>query len=471
MCNPFQSSKVFHFILITFIAIISFLAGYTTSASAEQADYMNDTAFIKDALNEIASLLETKYVLPEKASFYAEEFRNKFQEGVYDRHTDPKEFARQVTSDLISITKDKHIYFRLIESSDVGEEPVSSIHHPIRYNRLILAENQGFFKLEWLQEKIGYIDIRRFCYYPDIKDMVNAAIRFLSGSNAIIIDLREHQGGSGDYLSSYFLKYPTQLTGTYYREHDFTEEQWTSKEIGMEPLTDVPLFLLTSKRTFSAAEYFAYNMKLLKRAVIIGDSTKGGAHSVDLFNIKDKFEIYIPTARAINPITKSNWEGIGVIPDIVVPSEAALDTAIALARKAGAEYAGEKEAELKPAVDEMEIHLDRAEKLYRDGKRNEGGAALDSFFQIARRHDLVNEFFMDVLAYNYLSPEDEEILYAVLKKKIEFFPESPTAYESLAYAYFRNNKKELAINNYKKAAELNPDNRNALRMVERLQNN
>ena len=220
----------------------------------------------------------------------------------------------------------------------------------------------------------------------------------------------------------------------------------------MERLTDVPLFLLTSNRTFSASESFAYDMKVRKRAIIIGDSTKGGAHSVDLYKIDDQFEIYISTARAINPITETNWEGTGVVPDIIVPSESALDTAIVLAKIAGEEFAKAKEAKLKLAVEKMQIHMVRAETLFQENKIDDAEKALDSVFQIANKHNLINEFFIDVLAYNFSSEKDEQILYAILKKKIEFFPNSPTAYEilgdTLIIGIIKKNRQLLILKRY-----------------------
>ena len=453
------------------LTLILYSVGISSSfVIAQQDNNMSDKTYKVEVLQKIASLLETKYVFPEMAKKYAEEFRKKCERGFYESYTNPKEFAEQATADLISITKDKHINFRLIESSDIGEKPESSLHHPIRYHRLGINENKGFSKLEWIEGNIGYLDIRRFYYISDVRDMVIATMKILSNADAIIIDLRENGGGSGDYLSSYFLKHPTQLNSWYSREDDFLTEVWTFKEIGVERLTAVPLFLLTSKRTFSAAESFAYDMKVRERATIIGDSTKGGAHSVDLYKIDDQFEIYIPTVRAINPITGENWEGTGVIPDILIPAESALDTAIVLAKKAGAEFARAKEAKLKLAVEEMQVLMDRAEMFFRENKKDKAETALDSVFQIADKHHLINEFFIFVLAYNYFSKEDEQILYAILKKKIEFFPRSPTAYEALGYAYYKNNNKELAISNYKKVLELDPDNRNAMNMIKRLRN-
>jgi tetratricopeptide (TPR) repeat protein len=335
-----------------------------------------------------------------------------------------------------------------------------------------MLEHLGFHKLEWIDGNIGYLDLRRFYPISESKETLDAAMRFLAAANAIIIDLRENQGGAGEslpYFCSYFFEYPTQLTGHYSREDDFLTEFWTAREIAGERRSDVPLFLLTSDRTFSAAEAFAYDMKVRNRATLIGDSTKGGAHSVDLYQLNDQFEIYISTARAINPVTSSNWEGTGVIPDIVVPSHSALDTAIVLARSAAEEHRRPKEARLALAVDEMQMRLGQAERLYREDRTSDADIALDSAFQIGNKVGLINEFFIDVLAYNYLSEADEQILYAILQKKIEFFPESPTAHETLAYAYYKNGRNELAIEHYEMVLQLDPENSNVARMIKRLQ--
>lgn len=240
------------------------------------------------------------------------------------------------------------------------------------------------------------------------------------------------------------------------------------KIVGVLPLKTVPLFLLTSQKTFSAAEWFAYDMKVRKRATIVEEPTGGGARSVDLFKLNDQLEIYIPTSRAINPITGGNWEGTGVLPDVPVPSEAALDKAMELAKIAADKHWQEKEKSLTSAVNEMQTQLDQAEKLFREDKKEAAEAALDSVFRIGDGQGLINEFFVNVLAYNYTSDKDEQILYAIMKKNIDFFPNSPTAYDSLAYAYFSHGKKAQAIECFTKVLELDPENRNAKKMIERL---
>jgi tetratricopeptide (TPR) repeat protein len=209
-------------------------------------------------------------------------------------------------------------------------------------------------------------------------------------------------------------------------------------------------------------------MKVRKRATLVGDSTKGGAHDVGYFKIDDRFEMYLSIGRGINPVTQANWEGVGVIPDVVVPASAALDTAIALARKAAETYGKKKEDQLKRGVERMEVLLARAEQRYRENDTISAKASLDSMFHIAGTLGLVTEFFMDVLAYNYYSDRNEAMLFTVLTKSTELFPRSSTAYETLATTYYDLGKEDLALKNYRKVIELDPDNTNAQRRLAEL---
>ena len=448
-------------------AMICFVCSLYSFAGAQDHS-LSDKPYKAGLLDKIAGLIESKYVLPDKAQIYEDNFRKLYKSGCYDSCSNPKAFAEKITSDLIGITGDKHISLRVKEPGDTIEKVESPLRHPIRYHRLGIRENRGFSKLEWLDGNIGYLELRRFYLYPDVRDMVIASMKFLSHADAIIIDLRGNGGGSGDYLSSYFLAHPTQLTGWYSRADDFLTEFWTNGTIGIKPLVDVPLFLLTGGETFSAAESFAYDMKVRSRATIIGESTKGGAHSVDLFQIDDQFEIYIPTTRAVNPVSGTNWEGTGVVPDVSVPAESALDTAIMLARIKASEYQKTKVVELERAIDDMQSHIEQMEKLYRENEDQLASTALDSVIRIADTHGMLSEFFMYVLAYHYNSREDAQIRYAILKKRIEQFPDSPTAHEDLAYAFYRNNDNEAAIAAFRRVLEKNHGNRNAMNMINKI---
>src|SRR5205823_13837076 len=135
---------------------------------------------------------------------------------------------------------------------------------------------------------------------------------------SIIVDLRRNDGGHPHtvaVLCSYFLNAkPTQLTGVYWRVFDDVEEVWTVAELLGPRYLDNPVYLLTSRQTFSAAEQFAYDLKHLGRATLVGEPTRGGAHRVAEVPVQDHFVVAIPNGRAVNPITQTNWEGSGVPP-------------------------------------------------------------------------------------------------------------------------------------------------------------
>ncbi len=353
----------------------------------------------------------------------------------------------------------------------VIKEADDPLREPFRLLKLMQNEHYGFQRLDRIEGNIGYLDLRRFTPLSVAKGMAVGAVYFLSHTDAIIIDLRENPGGMADmiqFLSNYFFDHPTQLSGLYMREDNFINETWTSEKIEGKRMTDVPLFLLTSRKSFSAAEAFAYDMKIRGRATIIGDTTLGGAHNVDLFKINDRFEIYLSTGRAINPGTGANWEGVGVIPDIAVSAEVALDTAIVYAKKAAEKYGKKKEVELDEAVKSLQNQLARAELLFKDEKIRLAEALIDSLFQTGLKVKLSSEFFVNILAYEYVKKQNEQMATAILKKNIEYNPGSFSAYESLAMAYLYLDKKDLALQYFEKALELKPNTSYSAKMVKRL---
>jgi tetratricopeptide (TPR) repeat protein len=435
---------------------------------AQQPGRSADRAYKDVVLRKVAELVENKYVLADKAKGFADAFRAKGASGAYDAFLDDKEFAAAVSADLVSITRDKHMNLRVIESSEIGEVAVSPLHHPVRFARLREKENTGFARLEMIEPGVGLLELRRFYSFDQAKDMAQAAMSFLAAANAIIIDVRENGGGSGDYLSSFFLPYPAQLSGLYTRADDTLTETWTRRDIGMKPRTDVPLFILIGPRTFSAAEYFAYDMQSRKRATLVGEPTGGGAHNIDLFRVDDRFELSVSTGRAVSPVTGGNWEGIGVLPDVPAPAASALEQALPLAKEAAERFDKAKQARVKNAVDGMQADLDRAEALFKEQRTAEAEAALDSLFLKARSAGLLTEFFVVAFAYNYRSGESDATLLAILKLGLEYFPRSSDLAEYSAYACYERGEKDLALRYFRKALELNPDSRTSAKMVKEL---
>jgi len=159
-------------------------------------------------------------------------------------------------------------------------------------------------------------------------------MKFLSNSEALIIDLRKNGGGEGiTLLSSYFFSSDKVYLGSCFcRDTTQNEHYWTSTDISGS-ISKTDLYILTSSGTFSAAEDFAYTMQSLKRAIIVGETTRGGAHPVGVFIVKGDILTQISICESYNPITKTNWEGVGVVPDIKTTSENSLHNAYALALK------------------------------------------------------------------------------------------------------------------------------------------
>jgi C-terminal processing protease CtpA/Prc len=165
-----------------------------------------------------------------------------------------------------------------------------------------------------------------------------AALNFLADSDVLILDLRDNHGGMSGMvvlIASYLFDEPIHLNDAYDRKNAI-KEFWTSPNVPGKKFIGKPVFLLTSKATFSAAEDFCYAVKNLKRATLVGERTGGGAHPVDLQRIDDHFSIVVPLARSISPITKTDWEGAGVEPDVNVPAADALTEALARARAGAA---------------------------------------------------------------------------------------------------------------------------------------
>jgi len=159
-------------------------------------------------------------------------------------------------------------------------------------------------------------------------------MNFLANVDAAIFDLRENGGGDPKMVqtvASYLFDKPTHLNDLYNRKDDKTTQYWTLPYLPGSRLVDQPAYVLTSKRTFSGGEEFCYDLKTQKRATLVGETTGGGAHPVAGHRINDHFMIGVPDSRPINPVTKIDWEGTGVTPDVSVNAEDALETAEKLA--------------------------------------------------------------------------------------------------------------------------------------------
>jgi hypothetical protein len=281
--------------------------------------------------------LNEYYVYPDVAKKMEEAIRARQKRGEYDSVVDGETFARMLTEHLRDVSHDRHlgVNFSAAPMPPPRSGPDPDAEARMRAN--LERSNCAFEKVEWLRPNIGYLKFNGFASPSICGPTASAAMNFLGSVDALIIDLRENGGGDPRmvaYISSYLFNERTHLNDLYNRKEDHTEEFWTQPDVPGKKLGGKPVFLLTSKRTFSGAEEFSYNLKNLKRATIIGETTGGGAHPVSGHRIDDHFSIGVPFARAINPISKTNWEGTGVEPDVKASADEALDVAKKMAAEA-----------------------------------------------------------------------------------------------------------------------------------------
>lgn len=281
-----------------------------------------------------ANVLVNSYVFPEVGEKMAEAVTGALEKGAYDSITDERAFAEKLTEDLRAISHDKHLRVSL---SPVEPHKTASF---VPEGDEARRENYAFRKVEVLPGNIGYVKFDLFLDGEQAQKTAAAAMGFVRNCDAVIFDLRTNGGGSPEmirFLSSYFLPAGTHLNSMVDRSGNIVEEFKTLDKVPGEKLADgVPIFVLTSSTTFSGAEEFSYNLKNLKRATIVGETTGGGAHPVKGERLTDRFMIGVPFMRAMNPISKTNWEGVGVEPDVKVEAGKALDRAMELAQQATA---------------------------------------------------------------------------------------------------------------------------------------
>lgn len=294
-----------------------------------------DAAQKKQAVEELSNLLADNYVFPEVATKVSDVLRQNLAAGSYDSDGDASSFARALTRDLQAVAKDRHL--RVGPAPPGWKPPEESEAEKARQDESLRKENYLFEKLEILPGNIGYMDLRGFIETRIAGDTAVGAMAFLANCDALIFDLRQNGGGDPvmiQLLSSYLFRESTHLNDLYFRKGDRRDQFWTLPYVPGKQLVDVPVYVLTSGETFSGAEEFTNNLKVLKRATVIGETTGGGANPGEAHAFGCCFRVFVPTGRAINPTTGTNWEGTGVEPDIKVPAPEALAVARVEALKA-----------------------------------------------------------------------------------------------------------------------------------------
>lgn len=329
----------------------------------------SDPAFIDSAtqaeiIHNLEEKLKTCYVFPEVADQICIRLQHYWDAGEYSQLNEGNLFALGLTLHLQDASHDEHLWVKW------HPEALPEDEGQLRLNKTWQAERQqearldnfGFYKLERLPGGVGVVDIHYFHRPAWGGEAAVAAMGFLAGSQAIIFDLRQCTGGFPGMIAlicSYlFTEEPVHLASIYWRDEDFTQQYWTYGYIPGKRFVEKPVYVLTSKDTFSGGEMFADILQTRKRATVIGEQTDGGANVGASYRLHPHFEAFIPIGRSINPLKNSNWEGTGVSPDIPIPQAQSITVAYKLALQSVLVDIGEATSEqLRKLADEAKAAL------------------------------------------------------------------------------------------------------------------
>jgi len=278
------------------------------------------------------SNLNRYYVDPVLAREMSDVLQTHEENGDDNAATAGPAFAALLTKQMRDVSHDRHLDLIYSEQPLPDHAAGPSAEALARYRGDMQRSNCTFEEIELLPKSIGYLKLDSFPELSVCGSTATAAMRRLNGTDALIFDLRDNTGGFPDmvsFLAAYLFDYPTYF---YNPRENVSEQSWTPSPIASNHLADKPVYVLTSSATSSGAEQLCYNLKMLKRATLVGETTRGVAHATAFHRLDDHFGMGIPETKPINPYGTPDWEGTGVAPDIQVPAARALQTALKMAR-------------------------------------------------------------------------------------------------------------------------------------------
>lgn len=305
-------------------------------------DYI-DAATRERLVSDVLRQLEQKFVFPKRVTEKLPVLVARWSTAGFAGITSAGELINVMNADLTDAFHDGHLLL-LPQRADAMPPGIFDTAEPDAAALAELEEREkilgyGIVETKVLDGNIGYIEIQHFPYVrmTGLPRAIVAAMERVRETKALIIDLRWNSGGDGDtvaHIMAYLLDRRTLLAREYDRVTGKTSEDWTPATVpGPRYGAHRPVWVLISRKTFSGGEEMAYDLQTLKRGRLIGETTGGGAHHNMVVRVGGDFVLSIPTARAESPITHTDWDGVGVKPDVAVDAQRALDVALAEARK------------------------------------------------------------------------------------------------------------------------------------------
>lgn len=277
--------------------------------------------------------LQQHYIEPAVARRIAAALREHERAGEYDAATDGMALAALLTRQIRDVSHDMHLEVLYSQAPLPERPPAATAGTDASYREAMERANCTFESVKILPHNVGYLKLNSFPEPSVCGRAARAAMARLNNAGAIIFDLQDNRGGFPEMvmlIAAYLFDHPVYM---YNPREDMSERLWTRSPVPGNRLADKPAYVLTSSRTFSAAEHFTYNLKMLKRATLVGETTAGATDVGTFHRIDDHFGMGIRETRAINPYSEPDWAVTGVKPDVQVNAADALGTAERLARR------------------------------------------------------------------------------------------------------------------------------------------
>jgi hypothetical protein len=322
--------------LSNLLALLSLAAGLIGTTSAQTIPL----AERRQLLEKAQQLLREQYFQPEVATKLAQRLRENRR--AYEAIADGPTLTKRITTDLYAVAHDKHLRV-FYYPNGVTDDQVWNRYPTAEQKASQLAdmragmprENFGILDLSVLKYNIGYLNLQYLADPEVAGESYVAALNYLAHTDALVLDLRQCRGAMSQYaiplLCSYFFAEPTHLNSWHWRENNRLQQSWTTTQVPGRRYLGKPIYVLIGPATFSGAEELAYDLQAQKRATLVGQPTGGGANPGGSFRISEHMTLFIPAGQVVNPITHTNWEGVGVQPDTVVSAARTLHVAQVLA--------------------------------------------------------------------------------------------------------------------------------------------
>jgi DNA-binding MarR family transcriptional regulator len=313
-------------------------------ASPQPTTSAIDAAAKAALVNALSDSLINGYIYEQTGRIMADTLRAELRSGVFDGITDGDSLARRLTQTLRRLSDDRHLGVHHGATSQGTRQPARRMVRIPAADTVPLpsgafaSPDHGIARAEVLAGNIGYLDLRGFSGDPDAMLAADSAMSLFATAKALIIDLGRNRGGGAEmvrYLSAYLFDKPTHLVSTFTRGMDAPMERWTAERVTGSRLPNIPVYVLTSGNTISAAESFTFGLRVNNRVTVVGERTAGGGHFGAFVPLTPGFRVFLPRGRTYDPRTNKGWEAEGLKPDVEVPYPQALQTALKLIRAKG----------------------------------------------------------------------------------------------------------------------------------------